>query len=572
MLDFKRIFCYNNSMDTQTKPIQKDLFVEFLHASGVVPDVVLASLTERSEGQPGMLEQFLVQEGYMTEAQLGLAKAQIRGWHAIDLRKQPPLIDVADMLPRSFAEAKHVLPFAQTKDVIDIATSNPEDDATVRLLEKKFGGGVRVFYATDAMLHDAINRQYDTETKEQLRLALTPDALKNEDNVVRLVDALLLHAARQHASDIHIEPAQDEVVVRERVDGLLRHVTTFGKDVHERITQRIKVLANLATDEHAQPQDGKFTIRDLDGKRADVRVSIVPTSHGEDMVMRLLIAEHQVMPLESLGFDERQRKIMDAEMNKAWGMILVTGPTGSGKTTTLYATILKIQREEISISSIEDPIEYDLPRTNQIQVHEKIGVTFAAGLRSLVRHDPNVILVGEIRDPETASMAVNASMTGHLVLSTLHTNDAATAVPRLLDMGLEPFLLSSTINVIVAQRLVRTICDRCRESVEVTEADLHKLLPKDVAAMLLDGKKSMHLFHGKGCDLCHKSGFRGRKGIFELLRMSDAIRSMIMKNEDADSIRKKAMSEGMIPMMHDGMKKVKEGMTTIEEVLRVIRT
>lgn len=287
--------------------------------------------------------------------------------------------------------------------------------------------------------------------------------------------------------------------------------------------------------------------------------------------MRLLVTENHSMPLETLGMDKDQMAIMTEEMKKAWGMILVTGPTGSGKTTSLYATVLRIQSTEISISSIEDPVEYDLPGTNQIQVHEKIGVTFAAGLRSLMRHDPDVILVGEIRDPDTASTAVNAALTGHLVLSTLHTNDAPSAVPRLCDMGIEPFLLSSTVNLVIAQRLVRTICPQCKEGREMEASDLEKILPADAVKYMMGNNTKIRLYAGKGCHACGGKGFHGRIGIFEFLRMNDAIRSLVMQRADADTIRKQAIGNGMKTMMEDGMTKILEGQTTIEEVLRVTR-
>lgn len=545
--------------------------LRFLETEDILPASVLRALQERSCGEEQAFERLLVDEGHMTDAQVSLVRAQLHGWKSADLRKQPVAPETKGLLPRAFAEAREVLAFGVSADAVSVATTRPADGALRRVLEKKFGKGVVTHYVTGCALRDALRREYDQDALRKLeRLSSADTAGGGEDAVVDLLDALLLHGARERASDIHIEPAADAVAVRLRVDGLLRKVAGLSRQAHAQIVQRIKVLSDLATDEHAQPQDGKFTM-DLDGKRADIRVSIVPTTHGEDVVLRLLVSEHQAMPLETLGLDEEQRGIVEEEMRKAWGMMLVTGPTGSGKTTTLYATVLKIQSEELNIASIEDPVEYDLPGTNQIQVHEKVGVTFAGGLRSLLRHDPNVILVGEIRDGETAGIAVNAALTGHLVLSTLHTNDAATAIPRLRDMGLEPFLLSSTVNLVIAQRLVRTVCTGCRESHELSAADVRKMLPEEAAAFLLKGAPSVRLYKGKGCAACHGKGYRGRIGIFEFLQMDETIRGLVMRNADADAIRKAAVEAGMRTIVEDGLGKTLAGLTTIEEVLRVIR-
>ncbi len=551
-------------------PLDENL-VTLLRTANIVSDGALETLREQSHGDQAQFERLLVEEGHVTSAQLGMAIAQEHGWRAVDLAKEVIPDNASSLLPEPFALHHTVVVFRVADGQVDVATIHPDDAPLLRALRKKFGRDVRTSYATSSVITDAIRRMYDRTTNDRIRNAIAPDLLKDENSAVELFDALLLHAARQHASDIHIEPNAENVLVRERVDGMLHTVTTFSRAVHERMAQRIKVLANLASDEHAVCQDGKFTVQNLDGKRADVRVSIVPTTHGEDFVLRLLISERQAMPLDSLGFDAEQRAVVEEEIQKSWGMILVTGPTGSGKTTSLYATVLKIQREEISIASIEDPVEYDLPGTNQIQVHEKIGVTFATGLRSLVRHDPNIILVGEIRDPDTAGIAVNAALTGHLVLSTLHTNDAAGAIPRLCDMGIEPFLLSSTVNIVIAQRLVRTICARCKESYEVRVADLPKVLTPAAVSALVGKGDSVRLFRGKGCPLCNHTGFRGRTGIFELLRVTNPIRALVMKRADADTIRTQAIDDGMETMIEDGLQKAKEGVTTIEEVLRVIR-
>lgn len=559
-------------MSTLTQTTFDEIFLDFLGTEAIVPAPALAILRTKSNEDQNTFERLLIEGGYMTDGQVSLTRAQMNGWHSVDLHKEALKPEMKNTIPEKFAKRSSVLVYCLEDTTVHVASSNPTNGRILRLLEKKFGKEISMHFVTHTQLHEKLNALYDEGIQRRIANLTTGNMQgENEAATVELVDTILLHAARENASDIHIEPNARDVLVRERVDGILRTVTSLTKPTHEHLVQRIKVLSRLATDEHMQPQDGKFTVENLDGKRADVRVSIVPTGHGEDIVLRLLVTENHSMPLETLGMDKDQLEIMAEEMKKAWGMILVTGPTGSGKTTSLYATVLKIQSEEISISSIEDPVEYDLPGTNQIQVHEKIGVSFAVGLRSLMRHDPDVILVGEIRDSDTASTAVNAALTGHLVLSTLHTNDAPSAAPRLCDMGIEPFLLSSTVNLIIAQRLVRTICPQCKEGHDVKTVELQKILPMEAVQYMMGKKKQIRLYAGKGCNSCGGKGFRGRIGIFEFLRMNDAIRTLIMQRADADMIRKEARRNGMKTMMEDGMTKILEGQTTIEEVLRVTR-
>jgi len=351
---------------------------------------------------------------------------------------------------------------------------------------------------------------------------------------------------------------------------VLKRQLTFSKDVHNLVALRIKVLANLATDEHSEPQDGKIIFDAPDGRRADIRVSVVPTTQGEKIVLRLLVAQDSALTLERLGMMGVDLDYLQKELDSSWGMVLVTGPTGAGKTTTLYAALRQLNSDDVNIATIEDPAEYDLPGANQIQVNEKVGLSFANGLRSIVRQDPDVILVGEIRDGETAGIAVNSAMTGHLVLSTLHTNDAATAIPRLADMGVEPFLISSTLDVIVAQRLLRTVCPRCRKSEEVSVSDLKESLPPEMLKKLIGKKKTMRVYAGAGCKVCNNSGYYGRIGVFEVLRVDRTIEKLIMQNADAKVIREAAVKAGMNTMIDDGIEKVKQGLTTIDELLRVL--
>jgi type II secretory ATPase GspE/PulE/Tfp pilus assembly ATPase PilB-like protein len=368
-----------------------------------------------------------------------------------------------------------------------------------------------------------------------------------------------------------VEPREKEIVVRYRIDGILHDVVSLPRELSDSILTRIKVLAKLRTDEHFAAQDGKLQ-EIMDGERVDIRVSVLPVVDGEKIVMRLLTEKGKKYSLEDLGMLERDLKKLRRHAQKSFGMILATGPTGSGKTTTMYALLKILNTRDVNIATIEDPIEYSLEGVNQIQANPKTGLTFASGLRSIVRQDPDIIMVGEIRDEETAGIAVNASMTGHLVLSTLHTNDAATTLPRFRDMKVEPFLIASTINVIVAQRLVRKICQRCIVSTELSKEELLKLVPEDVAAKFMGkvkrgGKAS--LFRGKGCDACGHTGYKGRVGIFELLEVDDAVRDLIMKDSDAGRIAKQAVASGMITMFEDGIEKVMIGLTTIDEVIRV---
>ncbi|MBI4084993.1 MAG: type II/IV secretion system protein [Candidatus Liptonbacteria bacterium] len=391
---------------------------------------------------------------------------------------------------------------------------------------------------------------------------------KIEDvSVVEMVDIFIEYAYNLRASDIHIEPGVDMVRLRFRIDGILRDMLEKGvpKAIHQELVSRIKVLAGLRTDEHLLPQDGRFRAQIEGFGDIDIRVSIMPTYHGENAILRLL-AETSSFVLEDLGFSASDLAKVKRAITKPYGMILANGPTGSGKTTTLYTILKTLNSPEVSIITIEDPIEYSLRGTTQIQVDNKVGLTFANGLRSILRQDPNVVMVGEIRDEETADIAVNASLTGHLVLSTLHTNDAATTFPRLIDMGIPPFLAASTVNIAMGQRLVRTICKNCKKL---------RILDKDEMASLKEiipdvDKKVKTFYRGEGCDSCTKTGYEGRTGIREVLEIDDKIRDLIMSRANAQQIKDAAVTAGMTTMLQDGLDKANRGITTIEEILRII--
>ncbi len=389
-----------------------------------------------------------------------------------------------------------------------------------------------------------------------------------EISVIRLVSNLIETAVEMGASDIHIDPEEKDIRVRFRIDGVLHDNFVFPKELHSEIITRIKVLSGLRTDEHQAAQDGriKVALSHDHQQTIDIRVSIAPTYYGENCVMRLLAESAQGFTLETLGFSPQNMARISRAIRKPYGMILATGPTGSGKTTTLYAILKKLNTKEVSIITIEDPVEYSMEGIDQIQVNARTGLTFANGLRFILRQDPNIIMVGEIRDNETAGIAINAAMTGHLVLSTLHTNDSSTTLPRLLDMDVEPFLIASTINIAIGQRLVRTICSECKAEKRLTDAELGAM--KGVVPLeLLGGKRDF--FIGVGCKTCDSSGYKGRIGIHEVLELNDEIRELIMKRADAAEIRRAAVRLGMKTMLEDGVEKALRGITTIEEVLRV---
>ncbi len=392
-------------------------------------------------------------------------------------------------------------------------------------------------------------------------------------SIVKLVDLLVEYAYYSRSSDIHLEPTREAVRARFRVDGLLRDIfenVQMSKEIHHEIISRIKVLSGMRTDEHFAPQDGRFRVKLEDGKDIDVRVSIMPTYYGENAVMRLL-AETRSFDINDLGFRAADLTRVQNAMKRTHGMILANGPTGSGKTTTLYTLLKQLNKPDVEVITIEDPIEYSMDGATQIQVNTTSGLTFANGLRSILRQDPNIVMVGEIRDTETANIAVNAALTGHLVLSTLHTNDAATTFPRLVDMGVPPFLVASTLNVTMGQRLVRSLCDTCKEERKITPeeiASLKEILPD--AEKMLDGTARGKFYAVKGCPTCNNTGYVGRIGVREVLEVNDEIRQLVMNRANASEIKAAAMRNGMTSMIQDGLLKALDGKTTIEEVLRII--
>ena len=519
----------------------------------------------------------ILDKNIVTDENIGQMIAQFLGFPFVILSRTAIPEELFQVTPEKVARKLKTIAFAKDAEGLKVAMHNPFDYSMIKMLEKKTGDVIIPYFATIYDLKNAFGLYRKAVQQEYVSLiqkhAVAVQGSQVEDvSVVRLVDDLFSYGYTNHASDIHIEPTAENIMVRFRIDGVLHDVLTLPKSILELIVTRLKILAKLRTDETRSAQDGKIVWL-IEGEKLDLRVSILPITHGEKVVMRLLSAKGQELDLVELGLKGRDLNLVQQAIDKPFGMILVTGPTGSGKTTTLYALIKIVNKRDVNICTIEDPVEYDLAGINQIQVNPKTNLTFAEGLRSLLRQDPDIIMVGEIRDEETADIAVNAAMTGHLVLSTLHTNDAATALPRLTDMKVEPFLVASTVNIIVAQRLVRKICLRCIASYTLSQQeidDLKKLVEID-KYLDLDKLKDVRLYKGRGCDKCNNTGYAGRLGIFEVLAIEETMRSLIADRADSDKIRAQAQKLGMTTMMEDGFDKVVSGQTTLEEILRVTR-
>jgi type IV pilus assembly protein PilB len=548
------------------------------------------------------VEKILVSQGKISEDDLRRAQAYTSGIPFVDLKNQKIDFATLSLIPEPLARKSNIVAFKKNTDSLEVAMLDINDLSDIEFIKKKVGLQI-LPRITDAASIKSVLLQYQKSLKAEFGDLIQKDiqALKNAGNleigakgesiedslkkmaedlpVVRIVETLLKHAALQNASDIHIECMENDVLVRYRIDGLLHDAMILPQNAATSITARIKVLANLKLDEKRLPQDGRFKI-DINGEKISFRVSIIPTYFGEKTVMRLLRENVGNYSLESMGFHGVNLERIHEAMRQANGMILTTGPTGSGKTTTLYTVLELLNTPDVNISTIEDPIEYQVSRINQTQVKPEIGFTFANGLRSLVRQDPDIIMVGEIRDNETASLAVNAALTGHVVLSTLHTNSAAGAIPRLVDMKIEPFLLVSTINIVLGQRLIRKLT-KDKEKYLLSKAelaslekivDLNKVLGALKSEKIIgpnDNWENIYFYKAKESQES-KDGFAGRIGIHETLKMTPTIRDLVMKGVTSQEIESQAKKEGMITMLEDGIFKCVTGMTTIEEVLRVV--
>ena len=500
---------------------------------------------------------------------------------------KPNDIDTSSVkgLSIQFCRDNKVLPILIKDTIARIAVVDPFDYASIDAMKLFFSREIEVVLTTETRLLEAINRVFERsesivkgleEEADDFSLNIneTVDLLEAGDDeapVIRFVNGLLFRSIKEKTSDIHIEPFERSTTVRFRIDGILYDVYQVPKSLHAAISSRIKVMAELNIAEKRIPQDGRVKVK-IAGREIDIRISIVPVNFGERIVMRLLDKSSVVLELPALGFAESEIKAIDELTNKKYGIFLVTGPTGSGKSTTLSACLKNIATPERNVITVEDPVEYQIQGVGQIAVNPKVGLTFASGLRSILRQDPDVVMVGEIRDKETAEIAINASLTGHLVLSTLHTNDAPGSITRLVDMGIEPFLISSSVVGVLAQRLIRKLCQNCAESFEAKDTDLNI---GDINREFLEkryNKKRFVLKKIKGCSECRYTGYKGRAAIYELMVLSDEIRALIVANEDANNIRKMAVKQGMQSLRDSALNKLVEGVTSVDEVLRLTQT
>lgn len=581
--------------------VKDEQLKEFLIDSGMVSRDDVLSASEKSKKNKKPLGEILVSDGKISEDDLRRTQAYILGIPFVDLKGQKLEKDVLSMIPEPIARKHNIAAFKKTPTALEVAMLDTEDLAAIEFVKKKVGLQILPRLTDKESMKSAL-LQYQKSLKAEFGEIIQKEAVSlkavSEDSedgkesekdlkklaedlpVVKIVDTLLNHAIIQGASDIHIEPMETQVVIRYRIDGILHDAMTLPKSVAPGITARIKVLSNLKLDEKRLPQDGRFKIETPEQK-VSFRVSTLPTYYGEKTVMRLLRESGGGFSLEGLGFHGRGLELLHEATRQKVGMILTTGPTGSGKTTTLYTLLDILNTPEVNISTVEDPIEYQMKRINQTQVRSEIGLTFSAGLRSLVRQDPDIIMVGEIRDTETATLAVNAALTGHLVLSTLHTNSAAGAMPRLAEMDVEPFLIVSTVKVIIAQRLVRRLCSAGKEKYILSKDELKTLednvdmervlsaLKEEKIVKQNDDWSTIPFYKAKKTTEC-EDGYKGRVGIHEILKISPAISDLIMKEATSDEIEEQAKKEGMTTMIEDGIFKAVQGLTTIEEVLRVI--
>ena len=555
--------------------ITDDQLKKLLLTVKVVDQHKLQEIIEYAKNSDITLSDALVEKDIITDENLGVLIADAAKIPFVVLGKISIPEEAFRIIPERLARKYKAIPFARDKDGIKVAMVDPTNVLIQEMIAKKTGQKVYAYLATERDIYNKLwlyrrdlQKTFDSLVSEQVRTA--GKAASIDAPIAKIVTLIIQYGYQDRASDIHIEPEEKDTLVRFRVDGILHDVLYLPKKLHEQIATRIKVLASLRTDEHMSPQDGKMRVP-LDEEDLDIRVSILPLIYGEKIVMRLLASRFRQFSLTDLGMRDSDLQKVQNAFKKSFGMILSTGPTGSGKSTSIYAILKIINTREKNITTIEDPVEYRLKGINQIQTNAKADLTFASGLRSILRQDPNVILVGEIRDSETAGIAVNAALTGHLVLSTLHTNDASGALPRLTDMNVEPFLVASTVNCIVAQRLIRKICEMCKGSMDVTTEQLLQNLPAEIIKKHFGVKKDVRIYKGKGCEVCHFTGYSGRLGIFEVLEVTNGIKKLIAQNNDSDAIVKQAISEGMATMLDDGLIKVISGMTTIEEVLRVTK-
>ena len=561
---------------------QSELIGQLLVQKGVITPQMLERALAEQDGSKGFLGETLIRLGFVDEEKLYKALAEQMGVEYIKLKNTTIDPAVINQIPAKFACHYKLMPIALQNDTITIATANPVDIHTtddIKLLLRK---EIRTVLASEKDIVEAIKKYYGVgaDTIDRMSPDMSPQGLvsvqaqetqdlidpSEEASIVKFVNQILLEAYRERATDVHLEPYEDEFMVRYRIDGILydTKVPPTIKNFQSAIISRIKIMANLNIAEQRLPQDGRIKIK-IGDEEVDLRVSILPTPFGESVVIRVL-STNILFGMEKLGLHKDHLDIMERLIQKPHGIIFVTGPTGSGKTTTLYAVFNRINDRKKKIITIEDPIEYQLKGVTQVQVNPKIQLTFANALRSMLRHDPDVMMVGEVRDYETAEITIRVALTGHLVFSTVHTNDAAGGVTRLLDMGVEPYLVASAVECFIAQRLVRVICDKCKEKVKLSAEVIKELgISEKIAA-------AATVYMGKGCEACKHTGYKGRTAIYEMLLITESMQQLILKRVSADQIRKKALQLGMRTLRQDGWEKIARGITTPAEVLRVTQS
>jgi type IV pilus assembly protein PilB len=571
---------------------KEDLKVKsILLKSKKIPQEVLEEIKKEAKKTQKPLLQILQEKKILSKKEALALKAKILGVPFVDLSRRKIPKKTLYLLSQTLAQKYQAVVFGKSKNKVRVAMVDPQDFVALEFIQKKLGCEVQPYLAAPGdiatallgysgleveaqkAISEASGEYVVPEFKKQEKMPTLEELIAEDTPIAKLVTSIIERAVKDRASDIHIEPAKDKIIVRYRIDGVLVKKLVLPKNIHAAVVSRIKVLSNLKIDETRVPQDGRFR-SNFTGKEVDFRVSTIPTVHGEKVVLRILDTEVGLVDLEKVGFDQRGYEIVLRNIQKPHGIILVCGPTGSGKTTTLYAVLRKLNQEGVNIITLEDPVEYQIEGINQCQIRPNVGFTFASGLRSILRQDPDIIMVGEIRDGETAEMAVHAALTGHLVLSTLHTNDAAGAIPRLIDMGVEPFLIASVLNLVISQRLVRHLCQDCSQEFQApTEIsqEIKKEYEKmpDYIKQQVQLKEPLMLKKPVGCPHCDYVGYKGRLGIFEIMENSETIQKLTLNKASGDDILNQALREGMLTLKQDGLLKVLAGKTTFEEILRV---
>lgn len=560
---------------------------EILAGRGGVSPEDFDSAAKEAERQGQSLQNILISRNLLSPETYSKLLADYFGVEMADLARRQIDEGVLRLLPEDLARQKRVILFGrEPSGMLDVAMEDPSDLPTIEFLSRHLNAQLKPFLASSEDLNRGFvyygrRLAYDFKKiiEENIQATLKSRAYGKEEKeaaqelpIVAIVENLLSYAMASRASDIHIEILDEAILIRFRIDGVLHEIVRVPKEVHPSIVARIKLLSGLKLDEHSRPQDGRFRYR-ISGDLMDVRVSVMPTFYGEKVEMRLLSAAQRAPSLDELGFFDDHKEIILRNIKKTYGMVLVCGPTGAGKTTTLYALLNILNRPEVNIATVEDPIEYDIKYINQTQINPQAGITFAEGLRALLRQDPNVMLVGEIRDPETADVSVQAALTGHLVISSLHTNDAPTAIPRLIDMKIPPFLAAAVLNAVSSQRLVRRLCQDCKQEYAPDAAILANIKDKAKELDLENVKLKIfqHLYKAGGCESCNHSGYKGRIGIFEVIDVSEEVRRAIVRPDfTLDNLKKVIRQQGAITMLEDGLRKAERGLTSLEEVLRVL--